>query len=157
MSGAARLSQDGRSVTVHVPMAFTKRGGRKLVISPNGASIASSPRARIDNTMIKALARAFRWRKLLETGMFGTVEEIAAAEKINASYVGRVSPAHPFVPDIVEAILNGRQPADMTLAILMRPFAAEWGKQIEDTRSRRLMKIESIAQDWSEPSFIRVS
>jgi hypothetical protein len=40
-----------------------------------------------DNAMIKALARAFRWRKQLETGVFGTIEELAAAEKINPSYV----------------------------------------------------------------------
>jgi hypothetical protein len=66
-----------------------KRGGRKLVISPDGVSTAASSRPRVDNTMVKALARAFRWRKLMETGVYGTAEEIAAAEKINASYVGR--------------------------------------------------------------------
>ena len=73
--------------------------------------------------MVKALARAIRWRKLLETGVFATVEEIAAAEKINASYVGRVLRLTLLAPDIVEAILDGRQPAAMTLAVLMRPFA----------------------------------
>ena len=67
-----------------------KRGGRKLVISPDGVSAVASSRPRVDNTMVKALARAFRWRKLLETGVFATVEKIAAAEKINSSYVGRV-------------------------------------------------------------------
>ena len=127
----ARLSHDGRSITVRVPMAFTKRGGRKLVISPGGVSTVASARPRIDNTMIKALARAFRWRKLLETGVFATVEEIATAEKINASYVGRVLRLTLLAPDIVEAILDGRQPAQITLAVLMRPFAVGWREQIE--------------------------
>jgi hypothetical protein len=75
------------------------------------------------STVVKALARAFRWRKLLETGVFATVEEMAAAEKINAAYVGRVLRLTLLAPDIVEAILDGRQPAEMTLAVLMRPFA----------------------------------
>jgi hypothetical protein len=125
----ARLSHDGRSITVRVPMAFTKRGGRKLVISPGGVPTVASAPARIDNTMIKALARAFRWRKLLETGVFATVEEIAASEKINASYVGRVLRLTLLAPDIVEAILDGRQPAEMTLTTLIRPFAVGWDAQ----------------------------
>lgn len=126
MTTEARLSRDGRSLTVRVPMAFAKRGGRKLVISPDGVSTVASSRPRVDNTMIKALARAFRWRKLLETGAFATVEEIAEAERINASYVGRVLRLTLLAPEIIEAILDGRQPAEMTLAVLMRPFAVEW-------------------------------
>ena len=126
----ARLSPDGRTITVRVPMAFAKRGGRKLVISPDGASAVVSTRPRIDNTMIKALDRAFRWRKLLETGVFVTVEEIATAEKINASYVGRVLQLTLLSPDIVETILDGRQPAAMTLANLMKPFPVGWREQV---------------------------
>ena len=79
--------------------------------------------------MVKALARAFRWRKLMETGAFATVEELAGAEKINASYVSRVLRLTLLAPDIVEAILDGRQPAETTLAALMRPFAVEWRGQ----------------------------
>jgi hypothetical protein len=73
--------------------------------------------------MVKALARAFRWRKLLETGVYATVEEIAAAEKINASCVSRVLRLTLLAPDIVKAILDARQPAEMTLATAMRPIA----------------------------------
>ena len=125
----ARLNRDSRSITVRVPMAFAKRGGRKLVISPDGVATVVAIRPRVDNTMIKALARAFRWRKMLETGVFATVEEIAAAEKINTSYVGRILRLTLLAPDIVEMILDGRQPAGMTLAVLMRPFAVVWGRQ----------------------------
>jgi hypothetical protein len=71
--------------------------------------------------MLKALARAFRWRKLLETGVHGTIEEIAEAEKINSSHVGRILRLTLLAPQIVEAILDG-QPEKMTLAILMEPF-----------------------------------
>ena len=125
----ARLSDDGRTLTVRVPMAFAKRGGRKSVISPDGVSTVMSSRTKIDSTMVKALARAFRWRKLLETGVYATIDEMAAAEKINASYVCRVLRLTLLAPDIVEAILDGRQPEEMTLVVLMRPFPVEWGEQ----------------------------
>ena len=70
--------------------------------------------------MVKAIARAFRWREMLENGTHATIAEIAAAEKINESYVARVLRLTLLAPDIVEAILGGRQPAEMTLAGLMR-------------------------------------
>lgn len=120
-----------KTVTVEIPFTIRKRGGRKQVITPDGASAWVSPRARIDSTMIKAIARGFRWRKLLETGVYGTIEEIAAAEKINSSYVSRLLRMTLLAPDIVEAILDGRQPREMTLAVLMQPFALVWGDQAE--------------------------
>ena len=123
-----------QTVTVEVPFTIRKRGGRKQVITPDGASAWVSPRTRIDSTMIKAIARGFRWRKLLETGVYGTIEEIAAAEKINSSYVSRLLRMTLLAPDIVEAILDGRQPAEMTLAVLMQPFAVAWEEQATSSR-----------------------
>ena len=81
--------------------------------------------------MIKAIARGFRWRKLLETGVYGTIDEIAKAEKINPSYVSRVLRLTLLAPSIVESILDGRQPSEMTLAGLMRPFSVAWKEQAE--------------------------
>ena len=81
--------------------------------------------------MIKAIARGFRWRRLLETGVYGTIEEIAAAEKINSSYVSRVLRMTLLAPSVVEAILDGRQPTKVTLAVLMRPFPVAWKEQVE--------------------------
>ena len=115
-------------VRVQVPFAIRKRGGRKLVLVPGGTD-AVPDRPRVDNAMIKALARAFRWRKLLETGVYGTIEELAAAEKINSSYVSRILRLTLLAPEIVEAILDGRQPVEMTLAALMEPFPVVWQEQ----------------------------
>ena len=126
----AHLSPDGRTLTIHVPMTFKTRGGRKLVISPDGVPAWAKPRTRIDNTMVKALARAFRWRKLLETGVYSTVEEIATAEKINTSYVSRILRMTLLAPEIVEMIVDGRQPAELTMAKLMKPFPVEWKGQM---------------------------
>jgi hypothetical protein len=76
--------------------------------------------------MVKAIARAFRWQAMLENGKHATIAEIAAAEKVNESYVGRLLRPTLLAPDIVEAIVGGRQPAEMMLTMLMRPFAVAW-------------------------------
>ena len=95
--------------------------------------------------MVKALARAFRWRGLLETGVYATIDEMAAAEKINESYVSRVLRLTLLAPDIVEAILDGRQPAEMTLTVLIRPFPVEWSVQ---QRSLHTQPIGSALTAW---------
>ena len=123
------LSPDGRTLTIHVPMIFKSRGGRKLVISPDGVPSWAKSRTRIDNTMVKALARAFRWRKLLGSGVYSTIEEIAAAEKINTSYVSRILRMALLAPDIIEIIIDGRQPDGLTLAKLLKPFPTNWHEQ----------------------------
>ena len=119
-----------QNVTVTVPFAIRKRGGRKLVITPDGVTAAPMKRARVDSTLLKAVARGFRWRRLLETGDFATIEEIADAENINPSYVSRGVRLTLLTPEIVEAILAGRQPEGLTMAKSMEPFPLEWRRQI---------------------------
>lgn len=118
-----------QAVTVTMPFAIRKRGGRKLVITPDGIAAAPAPRAQVDSALLKALARGFRWRKLLETGDFSTIEEIAEAESINPSYVSRVLRMTLLAPEIVEAILAARQPEGLTMARAMRPFPLAWRHQ----------------------------
>jgi hypothetical protein len=118
-----------QTVTVTVPFAIRKRGGRALVITPDGMTSAPVPRTRVDSALLKALARGFRWRKLLEKGDFSTIEEIAEAENINPSYVSRVLRMTLLAPEIVEGILAGRQPEGLTMARAMKPFPAEWRRQ----------------------------
>jgi hypothetical protein len=125
-----KCAGDGRTVTVRIPISIRRRGGRKLVLAPDGATdTLAAPRRPIDNATVKAIARAFRWREMLENGTHATIAEIAAAEKINESYVGRVLRLTLLAPDIVEAILNGRQPIDITMAILMRGYPVGWRAQ----------------------------
>jgi hypothetical protein len=118
-----------QTITVTVPFAIRKRGGRKLVITPDGMTTSQAPRTRIDSALLKALARGFRWRKLLETGDFSTIAEIAEAENINPSYVSRVLRVTLLAPEIVEAILAGRQPEGLTMARAMQPFPNVWAYQ----------------------------
>ena len=121
-----------QTVTVTVPFAIRKRGGRALVITPDGVTSAPAPRTRVDSALLKALARGFRWRKLLETGHFATIQEIAEAENINPSYVSRLLRMTLLAPEIVEAILVGRQPPGLTMARAMQPFELSWELQTRE-------------------------
>jgi hypothetical protein len=93
------------------------------------ASTTNRGSSAADTTLVKALARAFRWRRMMEAGRYGTINELAAAEKINSSYVSRLLRLTLLAPDIVEAILDGRQPDGVTLPGLMEPFPVEWDRQ----------------------------
>jgi hypothetical protein len=123
----ATVSADGETITVHVPMIFRKRGGRKRVVTPDGAEWA--PRPRVDNAMVKALARAFRWRKMLDEGEHATLEDLARAKGVAPSYVSRVLRLTLLAPHIVEAILDGRQPAESGLDDLLAGFPLNWAGQ----------------------------
>ena len=116
--------------TVAVPFTIRKRGGRKLVITPDGNTAAPVPRVRMDNALLKALARGFRWKKMLEEGDYQTLEEIANAENINPSYVSRLLRMTLLAPEIVEAILAGHQPPGLTMARAMQPFSCAWSRQL---------------------------
>ena len=123
------ILHDASALTVTVPISFKKRGGRRLVITPNGGDARTRPHARIDNTIVKALARAFRWRRLLESGAYGTIEDISASEKINASYVSRVFRLTLLSPAMIEIILDGRHGDILQLRRLLRPFPVGWVEQ----------------------------
>jgi hypothetical protein len=126
-----RPSVDSRTITVRVPIAIRRRGGRKLVLAPDGAEVTAAPVIRhVDNAMVKAIARAFRWRDLLESGEYATIREIASTEKINETYVGRVLRLTLLAPDIIEAILGGRQPSGLQLDGLLRRWPVTWQDQL---------------------------
>jgi hypothetical protein len=123
----ATVSADGETIAVHIPLMFMKRGGRKLVVTPDGAEWA--PRPRVDNAMVKALARAFRWRKLLDEGVFTTLENLARTKGVAPSYMSRVLRITLLAPEIVEAILDGQQPVELQLDDRLQGFALEWAGQ----------------------------
>ncbi|PHQ96348.1 MAG: hypothetical protein COB39_12240 [Marinosulfonomonas sp.] len=122
------MSKTTDTVTLHVPFTIRKYGGRKQVITPNGAP-AAIEKPRVDSTLVKALARAFRWKKMLESGQFTTITELAKHENLALTYMTRVLRLSLLAPDIVEMILAGRQPPEMTLAALLEPLPVEWEGQ----------------------------
>ena len=128
MTRGAPISE---TVTLHVPFRVVKRGGRKEMHLPDGVR----PDRKADNTLVKALARAFHWKRMLESGEFATIAELAEREGIAPSYMTRVLRLTLLAPDIVEAILDGRQGPEVTLAQLMDGFPAEWEVQTSQNQS----------------------
>lgn len=119
------------TVTVHVPMTFTIRGGRKTVLSD---AVAPPPQPRIDNALLKALARAHRWRQKIEGGGYASITELAKAEGVNESYACRILRLTLLAPAIVTGILNGRQECDVMLKDVMKPLPALWVEQMATLR-----------------------
>ena len=113
------------TVTLHVPFRVVKRSGRKEMHLPDGVQ----PDRKADNTLVKALARAFRWKRMLESGEFATIAELAEREGIATSYMTRILRLTQLEPGIIEAVLDGRQSDTVTLARLMDPFPISWIEQ----------------------------
>uniref|UniRef100_UPI004047F4ED hypothetical protein n=1 Tax=Yoonia sp. TaxID=2212373 RepID=UPI004047F4ED len=120
-----RNSPIRETITVHVPFRIVKRGGRRVMQLPPG----TLAQRKMDNTLVKALARAFRWKRMLDSGEYTTIAELAVGETTAPSYLTRVLRLTLLAPDIVEAILAGQQGSEAMLAGLMEPFPLEWEEQ----------------------------
>ena len=120
---------EGTIIVVDIPIQWKRRGGRKVIIAPDGGDAWAPAKPRHDETLIRALARAHRWKRMLEEGTHGSVSEIAEAEKIDRSYVNRLLRLTLLAPDIQETILDGRQPKALQLEELTRAMPMAWETQ----------------------------
>jgi hypothetical protein len=130
LAAAARNWEfDGSTITVRIPITWRRHGGRKLIMAPDGGDAWAPAKLRPDETLIRALARAHRWKRMLEDKTYRSVAEIAEAESITRSFVNRLLRLTLLAPDIVEAILDGRQPKAVQLAELIVAIPSEWDGQ----------------------------
>jgi hypothetical protein len=125
---SSKKREDGVLV-VSIAVSFLQRGGRKQIVVPAGAANWEPRAARCENSLVNAIARAHRWRQQIETGKYTSAAELSRAEGINESYLCRVLRLTLLAPDIVEAILDGRQPRTLELQSLLKPLPAEWSAQ----------------------------
>ncbi|MGO8911561.1 MAG: hypothetical protein ACLQDM_19890 [Bradyrhizobium sp.] len=133
MTTAARatktsISKDGCIATVSIPITFLQRGDRKQILAPPGTA-PWSPTPRADTALVKAIARAHRWRQMIESDEYSSSAELARAEKINESYLGRILRLTLIAPDITQAILAGRQPSTLQLHDLLKQLPSTWAEQ----------------------------
>ena len=120
---------DGSTITVRIPMAFKRLGGRKVIVAPDGGDAWAPAKPRPDGTLIRALARAHRWKRMLEDGKYRSAGELAEAEGITRSFVNRLLRLTLLAPDIQEAIIDGRQLKGMQLEELTRALPSAWEAQ----------------------------
>ena len=120
---------DGSTITVRIPMTFKRQGGRKVIMAPDGGDAWAPARPRRDNTLIRALARAHRWKRLLGDATYRSIAELAEAEHINKAFVSRLLNLTLLAPDLTEAILDGRQPKGLQLREVERGIPLDWREQ----------------------------
>ena len=113
------------TLTISIPIRLQRRGGRKLIVTPQGVA-APAPKARRDETLVKALVRAHRWRRRIESGQAKSITDLAEQEAVTVAYVCRLLPLTCLAPDIVEAILDGRQPKGLRLAEVLGNGPMAW-------------------------------
>jgi hypothetical protein len=126
MTGRAALEVD--TLTIRIPIRMQRRGGRKLIMAPEGSAVPA-PKPRRDETLIKALVRAHRWRRRIESGQAKSITDLAEQEGITDAYVCRLLPLTCLAPDIVEALLDGRQPKGLRLAEMLGNGPVRWVEQ----------------------------
>jgi hypothetical protein len=118
------------SITVRVPLKIRRRPGRRAVVMPvPTASAGTAIATRADPALLKALARAFRYQKLLDQGRYASISEMAEGEKIDRGYLGRLLQLTMLAPGIVEDILGGRIPPEISLGSLLSNLADDWSTQ----------------------------
>jgi hypothetical protein len=109
-------------------MTFTVRGGRKAVIFD---AVEAPAQRRIDNALLKALARAHRWRKMIESGEYSSITELALAQNVNQSYACRLLRLTLLAPALVISILDGHHSDDLMLKKIMKPLPVGWDEQLK--------------------------
>jgi hypothetical protein len=129
MTRGTETRLDGSTLVVRIPMRFQRRGGRKRIVAPDGSEIVHTSKPQPDGTLVKALARAWRWQRMLDDGVYASVSEIGDAENISKSYVSRILRLALLAPDIIEAILACRTEQALMLESLERPLPGSWEEQ----------------------------
>jgi hypothetical protein len=116
-------------INIHIPFAVKRRGGRKLILSPDGDNPVFAAKPRQDNSLLKVLVRAYKWREHYDEGKYKSLDALAEKLDVNKSYLARVMRVNLLAPDIKESILNGTQPRTMTVTDVLKPFPESWQEQ----------------------------
>lgn len=125
-NGKARsTSSTGGGTTISIPIKFKRRAGRRQIILPADAEEPSQP----NQTLLLTLARAFRWKDLLESGRFPTVKALAEAVGLERSYVAKLLNLTLLSPRIVEAVVAGDEPDGLSISALRRKIPVRWDEQ----------------------------
>ena len=123
------MSANTTHITVRVPLTIRHRPGQKTVVTSVREGGEAAVPTRADPALVKALARAFRYQRLLDEGRYASISEMAAAERIDRGYLGRLLQLTLLAPNVVEAILDGLTSSACSLPRLLAPFPAAWREQ----------------------------
>jgi len=140
-----RMSHEVETLTIRIPISLQRRGGHKLIVTPEGAPRAT-PKPRRDDTLIKALVRAHRWRRQIESGQAKSITDLAEQEGVTDAYVCRLLPLTCLAPEILEAILDGRQAKGLRLAQVLGNGPLVWEEQRVSWRFASLVDSSAVGR-----------
>ena len=122
----------GDVLRIHIPISLKRKQARKMIVAPDGSDITGSFTNGKDNrdyTLIKAVGKAFLWQGMLDKGTYPNASALAVAEGVDVTHVSRVLRLALLAPDIVESIVQGKQPRTLTLQKVIRGFSINWDRQ----------------------------
>lgn len=129
---AIRVENIGGNLSIRIPMKMKKRGGRKEIIVPDGLRDYATPgRTLYQQSLVIACARGHRWKEMLNSGQYGSLHELAESVGVDQSYASRLLRFTLLAPDIVEAILDGREPSGFSVHQFARAVPEAWDEQRE--------------------------
>ena len=129
--GKPSVRRDGDAIVIDIPMNLRRRCGRKEIVLPPDVTplAAQASPAKPPTPLELALARAFRWQEMIETGQAKSNSDLARRLKLDQSYVARTIRLASLAPDLIEAILDGQEPDGLSLRSLRRDLPLEWDEQ----------------------------
>ena len=132
MSKKPVIVNEGDSLLIRIPMEFRRRGGRKVILTPEGLECAAPPAPPVYNVLVEAVARAHQWLEQLESGRYASISELATEAGVNEAIVRRSLQLTLLAPDIIEAILAGREPSGLSInKLTKRQIPVLWDEQRE--------------------------
>jgi len=134
MTRGTMLQTSSDSLIVNVPLRFKKRAGRKEVILPDAFRDANAARMPHQEALVVALARAYRWQRLLDEGKFKSVSDLAREIGLDVSFAARLLRLTLLAPDVIEAVLIGEEPSGLSLTTLTKQLSVVWEEQRESMR-----------------------
>jgi len=126
-----RATIEVTTLTIHIPVQFKRRGGRRWVLAPDGVASPIAPKPVVDDTMLKLLIKAHCWRRRIESGKAKSITDLAAQENVTIAYVGKLLKLTCLASDITAAILDGRQPRGLSVNLMLKDVPVGWDRQRE--------------------------
>ena len=123
------LSLDQKYLTIHIPVAFKNRGGKKWFVTPVGGTDWVAAKQNRDPDLVRGLVLGRKWWKMLENGVVGSINEIATRAKISRPLVQRRIDMTLLAPDIMAAIMEGRQPRGFSMTSFRNAVPGLWEEQ----------------------------
>ncbi len=122
------MTSTGNTIRVVIPLTIRKRNGRPKILPPDYVDVRNG-RAQ-DPHVLRAIARAWNWRRQLESGAASTIQDIAAAEKVSDRFVSRIMRLAYLSPEVLEHLVIRRVPPALSLIDLVAVADRPWAEQL---------------------------